>query len=58
MHKLLFTTSKKLSPEQHEKLLVSLKTRFEKNMKRHEGLDWAKVQAKLDANPEKLWSLY
>ncbi|WP_254640191.1 DUF4256 domain-containing protein, partial [Chitinophaga sp. GbtcB8] len=48
---------KKLSSEQHEKLLKLLKTRFEKNMNRHKGLEWAKVQAKLDANPEKLWSL-
>jgi hypothetical protein len=35
-----------------------LKARFEKNMNRHKGLEWAKVQAKLEANPEKLWSLY
>jgi hypothetical protein len=50
-------TKKELSPEQHEKLLTALKARFEKNMDRHEGLDWAKVKAKLEANPEKLWSL-
>ena len=48
---------KKLSSEQHEKLLKLLKTRFEKNMNRHKGLEWAKVQAKLEANAEKLWSL-
>ncbi|SEL76015.1 Protein of unknown function [Chitinophaga rupis] len=48
---------KKLSSEQHEKLLKLLKTRFEKHMNRHKGLDWAKIQAKLEANPEKLWSL-
>ncbi|CCQ96245.1 conserved hypothetical protein [[Clostridium] ultunense Esp] len=48
---------KELSPEQREKLLETLKARFEKNMNRHEGLEWAKVQAKLEANPEKLWSL-
>jgi hypothetical protein len=48
---------KELSPEQREELLKALKARFEKNMKRHAGLDWAKVQAKLVANPEKLWSL-
>lgn len=48
---------KKLSSEQHEKLLKLLKIRFEKNMNRHKGLEWAKVQAKLEANPEKLWSL-
>ena len=48
---------KKLSPEQSKELLNTLKARFEKNMKRHKGLEWAKVQAKLAANPEKLWSL-
>ena len=52
------TNSKKtLSAEQREELLLALKVRFEKNMKRHKGLEWAKVQAKLEANPEKLWSL-
>ncbi len=49
---------KKLSPEQHQALIGALKSRFEKNMNRHQGLEWAKVQAKLEANPEKLWSLY
>jgi hypothetical protein len=48
---------KDLSPEQREELLRALKARFEKNMNRHEGLEWAKVQAKLVANSEKLWSL-
>src|SRR5688572_9973640 len=48
---------KKLSPEQREELLTALKARFEKNMNRHKGLEWAKVQAKLEANTEKLWSL-
>jgi hypothetical protein len=48
---------KELSPEQHEELLRALKARFEKNMHRHKGLEWAKVQAKLEANIEKLWSL-
>ncbi len=48
---------KESSPEQREKLLGLLKARFEKNMVRHEGLEWDKVQAKLEANPEKLWSL-
>lgn len=43
--------------EQREELLEALKARFEKNMHRHEGVEWDKVQAKLDANPEKLWSL-
>src|SRR6202048_3655021 len=46
-----------LSPEQREELLRVLKARFEKNMNRHKGLEWAKVQAKLEANAEKLWSL-
>src|SRR6058998_1779765 len=50
-------TKKALSPEQREELLRALKARFEKNMKRHKGLEWAKVQAKLEANTEKLWSL-
>jgi hypothetical protein len=48
---------KELSPEQREELLRALKARFEKNMNRHKGLEWAKVQAKLEANSEKLWSL-
>jgi len=48
---------RKLSPEQREELLRVLKARFEKNMNRHQGLEWAKVQAKLEAHPEKLWSL-
>ena len=52
------SNKKELSAEQGEELLKTLKARFEKNMKRHEGLDWAKVQAKLEANPEKLWSLH
>lgn len=51
------TNKKKLSPEQAKELLNALKSRFEKNMNRHKGLEWAKVQAKLEANPEKLWSL-
>lgn len=48
---------KELSAQQREELLKTLKTRFEKNMNRHKNLDWSKVQAKLEANPEKLWSL-
>src|SRR6266403_1252055 len=47
-----------LSPGQREELLGALKARFEKNRNRHEGLEWAKVQAKLEANAEKLWSLH
>jgi predicted enzyme related to lactoylglutathione lyase len=43
-----------LSPEQGEELLKTLKDRFEKNMHRHEGLEWPKIQAKLEAHPEKL----
>ena len=50
-------TKKKLSPSQREELLATLQARFEKNMNRHKGLDWAQVQAKLEANTEKLWSL-
>ncbi|PFD43233.1 hypothetical protein CN285_07800 [Bacillus cereus] len=46
-----------LSVEQREELFNVLKARFEKNMNRHEGLEWAKVEAKLNANTEKLWSL-
>ena len=46
-----------LSTKQREELLGILKARFEKNMNRHKGLEWAKVQAKLEANAEKLWSL-
>ena len=48
---------KKLSPSQSDELLKILKARFEKNMKRHKGLEWQKVEARLKANPEKLWSL-
>jgi len=52
------TNNKKdLSPEQREDLLGALKARFEKNMNRHKGLEWAEVQAKLEVNAEKLWSL-
>ncbi|MED3563970.1 DUF4256 domain-containing protein [Bacillus xiapuensis] len=51
------SNEKELSLEQREELLRSLKVRFEKNMDRHKGLEWAKVQAKLETNPEKLWSL-
>ena len=46
-----------LSPKQRDELLAALKARFEKNMGRHPGLVWAKVQARLEARPEKLWSL-
>ncbi len=48
---------KELSPKQAEDLLQALKARFEKNMNRHKGLEWAKVEARLEANGGKLWSL-
>src|SRR5437870_566342 len=51
------SNKRKLSPEQREELLSALKARFEKNMNRHKGLEWAKVQATLEAHAEKLWSL-
>jgi len=47
-----------LAPEQREELLRALKARFEKNMNRHDGLEWAKVQEKMEASTDKLWSLY
>lgn len=46
-----------MSPEQREKLLRALQARFEQNMNRHKGVAWAKMQARLEANPDKLWSL-
>ncbi|HEX2270725.1 MAG TPA: DUF4256 domain-containing protein [Pyrinomonadaceae bacterium] len=49
--------AKELKSKEREELLTTLKTRFEKNMNRHKGLEWTKVQAKLEANPDKLWSL-
>jgi hypothetical protein len=51
------TSKNELSPQQREELLGALKARFEKNMNRHKSLEWAKVRTKLEANPEKLWSL-
>src|SRR5438094_4325254 len=51
------SNKKDLSPEQRKELLGALKARFEKNMNRHEGLEWAKLKAKLETNTEKLWSL-
>jgi hypothetical protein len=60
-----FTAKKKLSEEQRDELLLTLKTRFGNNMKRHSGLEWAEVQKKLEeslsgsyADTSKLWSLY
>lgn len=49
--------AKDMNAKQREELLQTLKARFEKNMNRHKGIEWAKVQAKLEANNEKLWSL-
>jgi hypothetical protein len=51
------STKKKLTPEQQEELLKTLQSRFESNMKRHRGMEWAKVRARLERYPEKLWSL-
>ncbi len=48
---------KELSPKQREELLNTLKARFEKNMNRHKGLEWAKVQARLEAHTKEIWSL-
>lgn len=53
-----YINKKELSPEQRDELLATLKRRFEENMHRHPGIDWAAVQARLEANPDKLWSLY
>jgi hypothetical protein len=50
-------TNKDLSASQSEGLLKTLETRFEKNMNRHKGLAWSQVQAKLESNPKKMWSL-
>jgi hypothetical protein len=52
------TKKRQLSAQQREELLRTLKARFEKNMNRHKGLEWATVQAKLEADIEKLWSLH
>ena len=51
------SNKKELSQKQREELLRALKERFERNMNRHKGLEWAKVQARLEATAEKLWSL-
>lgn len=50
--------NKSLSLQQHEELLATLKDRFEKNMKRHKNLEWVKLKAKLETDPEKQWSLH
>jgi hypothetical protein len=54
----IMSNSDELSPEQGEALLKTLKDRFEKNKNRHPGLDWAEIHAKLEAHPEKLYSLH
>lgn len=51
------STKKVLPTAEHEALFLVIKNRFDKNMSRHEGLDWTKIQAKLENNPEKMWSL-
>ncbi len=53
----MISNKKKLSPNQHEELLNVLKTRFEKNMSRHGGVQWTSIQTKLEANTDKMWSL-
>jgi hypothetical protein len=52
------SSKKELSPKQRDEQLRVLKARFEKYMNRHKGLEWAKVEARLEARPEKLWSLH
>ena len=52
------SSKKELSAKQREELLKALKARFEKNMNRHKGLEWDNAQARLEANTEKLWSIY
>jgi hypothetical protein len=46
-----------LSPKQREQLFITLKTRFDKNMNRHKALQWTELQAKMEADPDKLWSV-
>jgi len=55
---ILKNEKRQLSPEKSEELLTALKVRFEKNMNRHKDHDWTKIQAKLEADTEKLWSLH
>ncbi len=52
------SNKKELSPKEREELVKALKARFEKNMDRHKSVEWAKVQGRLEANAEKLWSLH
>jgi hypothetical protein len=58
MNKKTNDNKKALLPAQRVELLSELKARFDENMSRHKGLEWAKVQAKLEAGTKKLWSLY
>lgn len=51
-------SANEMNAKQRDELLSTLKARFEKNMNRHKGLEWAKIEAKLTANPDKLWSLH
>lgn len=51
-------TNQKISQAQRKELLLLLQQRFEKNMKRHKGMEWSKVSARIEGNDEKLWSLY
>jgi hypothetical protein len=57
MHQPLKRNKKELSPDQRKELLGVLKARFEKNMNRHKGHEWANTQARLEVNTEKLWSI-
>src|SRR5579862_4329548 len=57
MQRPLKRNKKELSPKQREELLRALKVRFEKNVNRHKGLEWANAQARLEADAEKLWTL-
>jgi len=50
-------SKKELTAEQREQLFILLKSRFEKNINRHEGIEWPQVEARLEANPAKLWSI-
>ena len=52
------TPKHELTAEQREELLIALKERFEKAIERHEWMQWDKIQERLEANPEKLWSLH
>jgi hypothetical protein len=57
MHQAFKSNKKELAPRQREELLRALQARFEKHVNRHKGLEWVKIQAKLEADTEKMWSL-